>query len=162
MEQAKRLKKPLYMCFVDLKAAYDTVKREAPLLILAQYGVSEKLCNIIRVEGELTDWFDIVNGLRQGCLLSPILFNVYIDHVLKIALKGYEGNVRIEFRMPDGRRARGDLCEGVEIVMELLYAVIICETEKLLNEVILSFERATQAWGLTISVKKTGYAGLVM
>jgi hypothetical protein len=74
------------------------------------------------------------------------------DHVLKIALKGYEGNVRIEFRMPDGRRARGDLCEGVERVMELLYAddlVIICETEKLLNEVILSFERATQAWGLT-------------
>jgi hypothetical protein len=112
MEQAKRLKKPLYMCFVDLKAAYDTVNREALLLILAQYGVSEKLCNIIRalytetkaavrVEGELTDWFDIVDGLRQGCLLSPILFNVYIDHVLKIALKWYEGNVRIECRMDE-------------------------------------------------------------
>jgi hypothetical protein len=47
MEQAKRLKKPLYMCFVDLKAAYDTVNREALVLILAQYGVSEKLGNII-------------------------------------------------------------------------------------------------------------------
>ncbi len=71
-----------------------------------------------------------------------------VDYVLKIALKGYEGNVKIEFRMPDGRRARGDLCEGVERVMGLLYAddlVIIGETEKLLNEVILSFERATQA-----------------
>jgi hypothetical protein len=93
----------------------------------------------VRVEGELTDWFDIVNGLRKVCVLSPILFNVYIDHVLKIALKGYEGTIRIEFRMPDGRRARGDLCDGV----------------KLLNEVILSFKRATQAWGMTISVKKT-------
>ncbi len=42
--------------------------------------------------------------------------------------------------------------------MELLYAddlVIICETEKLLNELILSFERATQAWSLTLSFKKT-------
>jgi hypothetical protein len=51
-----------------------------------------------------------------------------------------------------------DLCEEVERVMELLYAeelVIICETEKLLNELILSFERATQVWGLTISVKMT-------
>jgi hypothetical protein len=109
--------------------------------LLAQYGVSEKLCNIIRalytetkaavrVEGELTDRFDIVNGLRQECLLSPILFNVNINHVLKIALKGYKGTVRIEFRMSDGRRARGALCEGVERVMELLYAddlVIICE-----------------------------------
>jgi hypothetical protein len=36
------------MCFVDLKAAYDTVNREGLLLILAQYEVSEKLCNIIR------------------------------------------------------------------------------------------------------------------
>ncbi len=66
--------------------------------------------------------------------------------MLKIALKGYEGNVRIEFRMPNGRKARGDLCEGAERVMELLYAedlVIICEAEKLLNGVILSFERAT-------------------
>ncbi len=74
----------------------------------------------MRVEGELTDWFDIVNGLRQGCLLSPILFNVYIDHVLKIALKDYEGNLRNEFKMPDGRRARGDLCEGVERALKLL------------------------------------------
>ncbi len=65
--------------------------------------------------------------------------------MLKIALKGSEGNVRIELRMSDGRRARGDLCEGVERVMELpceVDLVIICETEKLLNEVILSFERA--------------------
>jgi hypothetical protein len=99
------------MCLVDLKASHDTVNREALLLILAHYWVSEKLCNIIKamytetkaavgVEGELTDWFEIFNGLRQGCLLSPILFNVYIDHVLDIVLKGYEGNVRIEFRMP--------------------------------------------------------------
>ena len=115
------------MCFVDLKAAYDTVNREALLLILAQYGVSEKLCNIIRALYTETKAAARLTGLksstafanlRQGCLLSPILFNVYIDHVLKIAVKGYEGNVRIEFRMPDGRRARGDLCEGVERVME--------------------------------------------
>ena len=34
----------------------------------------------VRVDGELTDWFDVNTGLRQGCLLSPALFNVYIDH----------------------------------------------------------------------------------
>jgi hypothetical protein len=98
------------MCFVDLKAAYDTVNREALLLILAQYGVSEKLCNIIRAlytekkaavraQRELTDWFDSTAFAKD----------VYINHALKIALKGNEGNVRIEFRMPDGQRARGDL-----------------------------------------------------
>ncbi len=75
----------------------------------------------VRVEGKLTEWFDIVNGLRQGCLLSPILFNAYIDHALKIALKGYGGNVRIKFRIPDGGIARGDLCKGMEREIELLY-----------------------------------------
>jgi hypothetical protein len=47
MKQAKRLKKPLYVLYRP-EAAYDTVNREALLFILAQYGVSEKLCNIIR------------------------------------------------------------------------------------------------------------------
>ncbi len=69
----------------------------------------------------------------------------------------YIGNIRIEFRMPDGRRARGDQCKGLERAIELLYAddlVIIYETDKLLNEVILSSERATQAWGLTVKCQK--------
>ena len=169
MEQARSLKKPLYMCFVDLKAAYDTVNREALLVIMEQYGVSKKLCNIIRsfyqgtkaavrVEGELTEWFEIVNGLRQGCLLSPILFNIYIDYVLKIALNGLNGGIFVEFSMPDGRRVRGDKVEGLERLLTLMYAddlVIICEDMKTLSKVVLSFEKATQEWDLKISVKKT-------
>ena len=49
-----------------------------------------------------------MNGLRQGCLLSPILFNVYIDYVLKTALNNVNGGILVEFRMPDGRRVRGN------------------------------------------------------
>jgi len=80
-------RKPIYSCFIDLKAAYDTVQRKRLWEICSEYSISMKLCRLmqalyagtksaVRVEGELTDWFEVKNGLRQGCLLSPALFNV--------------------------------------------------------------------------------------
>ena len=91
------------------------------------YSVSVKLCRLlkalyastisaVRVDGELTDWFDVNTGLRQGCMLSPALFNVYIDHVIRIKLielareekkvygvewEARRSGVHIEYRMPE-------------------------------------------------------------
>ena len=47
MEQAKAEKVPMHMCFVDLKAAYDTVNRKALFKKLRKYDVSQKLCSLI-------------------------------------------------------------------------------------------------------------------
>ena len=62
-----------------------------------EYGVSSHICRLlktlyvvtqasVRVEGELTDWFEVKCGLRQGCLLSPGLFNVFMDRVVRRSL----------------------------------------------------------------------------
>jgi exonuclease III len=171
MEQAREKKKSLYMCFIDLKAAYDTVRREDLWLAVEEYGASSKLCRLIktlyvgtqaavRVEGELTDWFEVKTGLRQGCLLSPALFNVFIDRVVRRAFAGMNGGVRVEYRLPDGRAHLGDHVHGSVLLFDLLYAddmVIICESEEVLKEAVLRLEQATQDAGLTISVKKTKY-----
>ena len=137
------------MFFVDLKAAYDTVNREALLMVLMfEYNVSKKLCNIIRalytgtkaavrIEGELTEWFKIVNGLRQGCLLSPMLFNVYIDHVVRLSTAGMDAGITIKYNMPDGRIHLGMNVSGEERIMALLYAddlVLIWEEEASLSQ----------------------------
>ena len=141
MEQAKAENITMHMCFVDLKAAYDTVNRKALFNILPQYEVSQKICRLIKklyqgtraavkVDGELTDWFEITTGLRQGCLLSPILFNIYFDFVLREAIRDMDHGIVIEYRMPDGRIVRGTQVEGVEKILVLLYAddlVLICE-----------------------------------
>ena len=127
----------------------------------------------VRVDWELTDWFDVNTGLRQGCLLSPALFNVYIDHVLRRTLDQVEkeervmrrdeweskgSGVRLEYRLPDGRRVRGDLAQGEDRIMGLLYAddlVLLAENEGSLRRLVMSFEKTTQESGLTINVAKT-------
>ena len=80
----------LYTCFINLQRAYDSVDRELLLwAVLALFGVPEKMLIIIRQfhedvrarvrtdDGEQSEWFDVTQGLRQGCVLSPLLFNVF-------------------------------------------------------------------------------------
>ena len=79
---------PLYICFIALQKAYDSVDRELPWVVLARFCVPDKMLTIIRQfhegvrarvrtdDGEQSEWFDVTQGLRQGCVLSPLLFNV--------------------------------------------------------------------------------------
>ena len=87
-ELGRARKIPLYMCFIDLQKAYDSVDRELLWVVLARFGVPEKMLTVIRQfhEGmrarvrtddvEHSEWFDATQGLRQGCVLSPLVFNI--------------------------------------------------------------------------------------
>ena len=77
----RQSKNPLYMCFVDLQKAYDSVDRELLSKVLARAGVPSMMIDVIcqfhdgmraRVrmdDGELSEWFEVTQGLRQGCVL---------------------------------------------------------------------------------------------
>ena len=102
----RRLKKPgrarkipLYMCFIGLQKAYDSVDRELLLwVVLARFGVPEKMLTVIsqfhegmraRVrtgDDEQSERLDVTQGLRQGCVLSPLLFNVFFAAVIHAVL----------------------------------------------------------------------------
>ena len=97
-ELGRRRKIPLYMCFIDLQKAYDSVDRELLWKVLARIGVPETMIAVIRQfhdgmrarvrtdDGEYSEWFEVKQGLRQGCVLSPLLFNVFFAAVLHIVL----------------------------------------------------------------------------
>ena len=88
LQQLGRARKvPLYMCFIDLQKAYDSVYRKLLWVVLARFGVPEKMLTVIRqfregmrarvrTDDEHSEWFDVTQGLRQGCVLSPLLFKM--------------------------------------------------------------------------------------
>src|SRR5678815_5150370 len=100
---------------MDLEQLYDRINREALWQVLAIYGVGGRLLNGIKImfdDSEAcvkineveSDWFDINNGVMEGCVMSPWLFNLYMDLVMnelevRVAGKG----VRM---MENGREQR--------------------------------------------------------
>ena len=88
----------LHMCFVDLQKAYDTVDRTLLWQILIRIGVPPQMIAVIRQfhnacvradDGVCSDWFEVEQGLRQGCVLSPPLFNIFFAAVLGIVLQRF-------------------------------------------------------------------------
>ena len=90
-ELGRQSKIPLYMCFVDLQKAYDSVDRELLWKVLARAGVPSVIIDVIRQfhdgmrarvrmdDEELSEWLEVTQGLRQGYVLSPLLFNISLQ-----------------------------------------------------------------------------------
>ncbi len=104
--------KKLYAAFMDLEKAYDRVDWPALWDVLKIYGVGEKLLRAVKsfyeeasacvkIRGETSEHFGIKVGLRQGCVMSPWLFNIYMDGAMR-EMKGKVGKVGV--RMYDEGR----------------------------------------------------------
>ena len=87
---------PLFINFVDFEKAFDSVDRDTLWKLLRHYGVPVKIVNIIRSSydglscrvihrGQPTEAFNVRTGVRQGCLLSPPLFLIAIDWIMRAA-----------------------------------------------------------------------------
>ena len=97
-ELGRQRNPPLYVCFVDLQKAYGSVDRELLWEVLTRFGVPTKMLTIIRNflqgmrarvgtdDGEHSEWFDVTQGLRQGCVLSPLLSSVFFTAALDVVL----------------------------------------------------------------------------
>lgn len=148
-----RYGKPFVAVFIDFAAAFDSVHRASMFKALLQEGTPEKIVDIlrslysgstsyVRVYNEPTQLFDIKTGVRQGCILSPMLFNVIIDFVMRKALSNVEG---IEI--------------GTDLsVTDLAYADDICifaETPALAEHALELVDAAATKFGLVISAPKS-------
>ena len=108
LQELGRAKKiPLYTCFIEPQKAYVSVDRELLWLVLARFGVPEKMLTVIRQfhEGmrahvrtdnvEHSEWFDISQGRRQGFVLSSLLSKVFFAAVTHAVLARFSEDPEI-------------------------------------------------------------------
>jgi len=150
-------RKRTYACFIDIKKAYDTVWHDGLKAKLLQYGIKGRMyaaiCSLyegcettIRLGSALgyADFFSIETGVRQGCILSPVLYSLFIND-LAVRLKQ---RVNCGIQLGDG----GELCV-------LLYAddiVLLSDSEAHLAELMAEVHSYSREWRFEINHAKCG------
>ena len=172
-EKCREQNMGLYAAFVDLTKAFDTVGRDGLGKILARLGCPPQFLTILRQlhEGQqgqvkhnrsLSGSFPISNGVKQGCVLAPTLFSIFVSIMLREAKGDLPDGIYIRFRTNGSpfnlRRllSRTKIIE--ELITELLFAndcALLVHTEKALQNIVNRFSDAAKNFGLTISLKKT-------
>ena len=94
----------LYHVFIEFKKAFDRVWHAALWATMKKYNISTNLIQVINnlyvkatsaapFNSRIGDWFRTTVGVRQGCLLSPTLFNIFMERIMTDALEDHEGTI---------------------------------------------------------------------
>ena len=110
IKKAREFWKNIYFWFFDYAKAYDCVGHHKLWKILEEMGIPDHLTCLLRnlYAGEeatvktghgKTDWFQIGKGVRQGCILSPCLFNLFAEYILRnVGLEEAQAGIKIAGR----------------------------------------------------------------
>ena len=96
---------PLYINFIDYEKVFDNVDRETMWKLLRHYGVPKNIISLIQCTfqdmsckiahaSQLSESFEVKTGVRQGCLLSPFLFLLAIDWIMKTTTTGRNNGIQ--------------------------------------------------------------------
>ena len=94
IKKARDFQKNIYFCFIDYIKAFDCVDHNKLWKILQEMGILDHHTCLLRnmytgqeatviTEHGTMDWFEIGKGVRQGCILSPCLFNLYAKYIMQ-------------------------------------------------------------------------------
>ena len=94
IEKAREFQRNIYFCFIDHAKAFDCVNHHKLWKILQELGIPDHLTCLLRnlYAGQeatvrtghgTTDWFQIRRGVHQGCILSPCLFDLYAEYIMR-------------------------------------------------------------------------------
>ena len=141
-EKCQEQNEDLYMTFIDLTKAFDTVSRDGLWKIMAKFGCPPRCIAMVRQfhdgmqarvqnDGGYSEPFLVTNGVKQGCVMAPILFSMMFSAMLTDAFQGVDAGFTIRYRF-DGkllnlRRLQAKSKVQTNVVDKLLYADDLAE-----------------------------------
>ena len=144
----------IYSCFVDFKKAFDSIPRDLLLEKLLKLGVNGKFFNAVksmynndfccvRVGEKITNTFLANQGVKQGCILSPLLFNIFLSDLPKI------------FSSPDCQPVKLSNAQPVSCLIWADDVVLLSESNNGIQEMISKLAKYASINGLEINIEKT-------
>lgn len=151
VEKSLEYNKPAFLCFIDLQKAFDRVRLKDIIFLLYNRRIPMSLIKAIeniytrnkiqaKIQGKLSEPIPVGQGIRQGDSLSPLLFNIVMDEIIRKVRngEGYKmGNQQIKI-----------LCYADD-------AVLVAESEDALQRQLHQFNITAKKFNMTISSQKT-------
>lgn len=139
--------------FIDFKKAFDRVWHIGMFRVLQHYNIPRKVtvliqnlysqaASAVRIGSDISSWFHQSVGVRQGCILSPDIFNLFLDHILGEALEAFEGGALLNGRRLSNLRFADDID-------------LMAESDIEAQDLLHSVNQVSQRHGLEINRDKT-------
>ena len=154
IKKAREFQKNIYFCFIDYAKAFDCVDHNKLWKILKEMGIPDYLTSLlknlyagqeetVRIGHGTTDWFQIGKGVCQGCILSPCLFNLYAEYLMRNAgLKEAQAGIKI---------AR----KNINILRYADDTTLMAESEEELKSLLMKVKEESEKVGLKLNIQKT-------
>ena len=161
------------MVFVHFSKAFGTVGRTGLWQLLKKYGCPEKFTTMIEalhtgmmanvsVGGEVSESFRVTNGVKQGCVLAPTLFSIFLSAMLDDAFRDMRDGVYIQSRQSadlfNFAHFRAKTKSTRILMRELLFAddsALVAHSAEEMQKIVDAFSNASKKFGLKINIKKT-------
>src|SRR5574337_1026910 len=154
IKKAREFQKNIYFCFIDYAKAFDCVDHNKLWEILKEMGIPDHLTcflrnlyagqeAIVRTGHGTTDWFQIGKGVRQGCMLSPCLFNFYAEYIMRNAgVDEAHAGIKIAGRNINNLRYADD-------------TTLLAESEEELKSLLMKMKEESEKVGLKLNIQNT-------
>ena len=147
------IKKSIYFCFIDYAKAFDSVGHNKLWKILKEMGIPDHLTwllrnlyadqeTTVRTGHATTDWFQVGKGVCQGCVLSPCLFNLYAEYIMRNAgLEEAQAGIKIAGRNISNLRYADD-------------TTLMAESEEEPKSLLMKVKEESEKVGLKLNIQK--------
>ena len=154
IKKAGEFQKSIYFCFIDYARAFDCVDHHKLWKILKEMGIPDHLTCLLRnlYAGQeasvktghgTTDWFQIGKGVCQGCILSPCLFHLYVEYIIRNAgLDESQSGIKIAGRNINNLRYAND-------------TTFMAESEQELKSLLMKVKEENEKVGFKLNIQKT-------